>query len=95
MKPRGALPKRRVRLFSMSCVLPIDRALLGNARRAYRLSRRAVAPLSGKVWVRAHRLRQLDEEARAWTAELSTRELVLPDLAAILLVHVARAKSLQ
>jgi hypothetical protein len=56
--------------------------------------RRAIERL-GLPQVRAHRLRQLDEEERAWTAELSTREGALPDLAAILLVHVVRAGSPQ
>jgi hypothetical protein len=56
--------------------------------------RRAIERL-GLPQVRAHRLRQLDEEERAWTVELSTREGALPDLAAILLVHVVRAGSPQ
>jgi hypothetical protein len=61
---------------------------------AFAARRRAVERL-GLPQVRSHRLHQLDEEERAWTEELSTREAALPDLAAILLVHVARAGSLR
>jgi superfamily II DNA or RNA helicase len=61
---------------------------------AFAARRRAVERL-GLPQVRAHRLRQLDEEERAWKEELTTREAALPDLAAIQLVHVARAGNLQ
>jgi hypothetical protein len=61
---------------------------------AFAARRRAVGRL-GLPQVHAHRLRQLDEEEGAWRAELTTREAALPDLAAILVVHVARAGSLQ
>jgi len=52
--------------------------------------RRAVERI-GLPQVRAHRLRQLDADERAWATDLSAREAVLPDLAAILLVHVVHA----
>jgi len=61
---------------------------------AFAARRRAVGRL-GLPQVRAHRLRQLDEEEGAWRAELTRREAALPDLAAILRVHVARAGSLE
>lgn len=61
---------------------------------AFAARRRAIEQL-GLPQVRAHRLRQLDEEERPWREELTTREATLPDLAAILLVHVRRAERLQ
>jgi hypothetical protein len=61
---------------------------------AFAARRRAVERL-GLPQVRAHRLRQLDEEEHAWREALTTREAALPDLAAIQLVHVARAGNLQ
>lgn len=61
---------------------------------AFAARHRAVERL-GLPQVRAHRLRQLDEEERAWREKLTTREAALPDLAAIQLVHVARAGNLQ
>jgi hypothetical protein len=38
--------------------------------------------------VRQHRLRRLDEEERAWAAELRKREQVLPELQPIILLRV-------
>ena len=61
---------------------------------AFAARRRAVEGL-GLLQVRAHRLRQLEEEERAWRQELTTRETALPDLALIQLVRVARAENLQ
>jgi hypothetical protein len=57
---------------------------------AFAARRRAIERL-GLPQVRARRLGQLDEEERAWKGELSAREAALPDLAAILLVHIVRA----
>jgi hypothetical protein len=57
---------------------------------AFAARRRAIERL-GLPQVRSHRLRQLDEEERVWRQALTAREAALPDLAAILLVHVARA----
>jgi superfamily II DNA or RNA helicase len=54
---------------------------------AFASRRRAVERL-GLPQVRAHRLRLLDQEEQAWSNELSAREAVLPDLAAVLMVRV-------
>ena len=56
---------------------------------AYMSRRRAVERV-GLPQVRAHRLRLIAEEERAWTAEIPAREAALPDLAAVLMVRVAR-----
>jgi superfamily II DNA/RNA helicase len=58
-------------------------------------ARRRVIERLGLPQVRSYRLRHLDEEERAWREELTTREATLPNLAAILLVHLARAERLQ
>lgn len=55
---------------------------------AFSSRRRAVERL-GLPQVRAHRLRILGDEERAWTRELAAREAALPDLAAVLMVRVA------
>ena len=55
---------------------------------AFSSRRRAIERL-GLPQVRAHRLRILGDEERAWTQELAAREAALPDLAAVLMVRVA------
>ena len=78
-------------VWNMCCRIARERK---KGTHAFAARRRAIERL-GLPQVRAHRLRQADEEERAWTAELSTREAAVPDLAAILLVHIVRAGSLQ
>ena len=38
--------------------------------------------------VRQHRLKRLDEEERAWAAELRKREQILPELQPVILLRV-------
>ena len=38
--------------------------------------------------VRQHRLKRLDEEERAWAAELPKREQILPELQPVMLLRV-------
>jgi hypothetical protein len=55
---------------------------------AFSSRRRAIDRL-GLPQVRAHRVRLLDDEERAWSRELAMRQAALPDLAAVLMVRVA------
>lgn len=54
---------------------------------AFHVRREALGRL-GLPEVRQHRLKRLDEEERAWAAELRKREQVLPDLQPIILLRV-------
>jgi hypothetical protein len=55
---------------------------------AFASRRRAIERL-GLPQVRAHRLRTLEDDNKAWNRELTTREAALPDLAAVLMARVA------
>ena len=62
----------------------------GNKRRgnyAFQVRREALGRL-GLPEVRQHRLKRLDEEERAWAAELRKREQVLPELQPVILLRV-------
>ena len=59
---------------------------------AFAWRRRAIERL-GLPQVRAHRLRQLAEEERAWEMELATREAALPDLAAVMLLRIQQGNA--
>jgi hypothetical protein len=55
---------------------------------AFSSRRRAIERL-GLPQVRAHRLRFLAEEERAWSNEIAAQEAALPDLAAVIMLRVA------
>jgi len=57
-------------------------------RYALQVRREALGRL-GLPEVRQYRLKRLDEEERAWAAELHKRELILPDLQPVVLLRVA------
>lgn len=61
-------------------------------RQAFAARRRATERI-GLPQVRAHRMAHLAEEERVWIAEMSASERALPELAAIVLVHVTRQGS--
>ncbi len=52
-------------------------------------SRKQAIERLGLPQVKAHRLRLLADDERAWSKELSARDAALPDLAAVLMVRVA------
>jgi superfamily II DNA or RNA helicase len=54
---------------------------------AFQVRRDALARL-GLPEVRQHRLKRLEEEERAWAAELSRRELILPELHPVVILRV-------
>lgn len=54
---------------------------------AFQVRREALGRL-GLPEVRQHRLRRLDEEERAWAAELRKRERILPELQPVILLRV-------
>jgi hypothetical protein len=54
---------------------------------AFQVRRDALGRL-GLPEVRIHRLKRLDEEERAWAAELRKREQILPDLQPVILLRV-------
>jgi superfamily II DNA or RNA helicase len=54
---------------------------------AFQVRREALGRL-GLPEVRQHRLKRLDEEERAWAAELRKREQILPDLQPVILLRV-------
>ena len=54
---------------------------------AFQVRREALDRL-GLPEVRQHRLKRLDEEERAWAAELRKREQILPELQPVILLRV-------
>src|SRR5690606_22179716 len=56
-------------------------------RYAFQVRRDALARI-GLPEVRQHRLRRLEEEERAWAAELSRRERILPELQPVVVLRV-------
>jgi ERCC4-related helicase len=56
-------------------------------RYAFGVRREAINRL-GLAEVRQHRLRRLEEEERAWAAELDRQEQILPELSAVIIVRV-------
>ncbi len=56
-------------------------------RYAFQVRRDALTRI-GLPEVRQHRLKRLDEEERAWAAELSKRERILPDLQPVVILRV-------
>jgi hypothetical protein len=56
-------------------------------RYGFHVRREALGRL-GLPEVRRHRLKRLDEEERAWAAEMRKREQILPDLQQVILLRV-------
>src|SRR5262249_38096417 len=54
---------------------------------AFQVRREALARL-GLPEVRQHRLKRLEEEEQAWTAELHKREQILPELQPVIFLRV-------
>jgi hypothetical protein len=86
---RGEAEKQGAAVFQELCVRFRQRLKRDQEKgeAAFQVRRESLERL-GLPEVRRHRLRRLEEEERAWAAKLQSRQQILPDLQAVLLLRV-------